>query len=106
MARHALLMNLEEERVAIAIGEDAIHVLPMARGLALAPELLARARPEVARARPPRCPEGLAVHPGDHGHLAGVRLLDHRGNEPVLVPAELVDETHRSSLTATPRPRR
>src|SRR5206468_72424 len=98
VAGHAVLMHLEQERVAIAVRVHAVDVLGVARRLALAPQNLARARPEMALAGPQCRIEGLAIHPGDHQHLAGLRLLDDGGNETVGPPAELF-RAHVSSLT-------
>src|SRR5262249_56677771 len=102
---HALLVYLDEQRVAVAVGEDGLDVLHMPGRLALRPRLAARARPEVCQAAPERRLHGGAVHPGDHQELTGVRLLDDRGNQALGVELELV-ERHGSLRTSTPRPLR
>src|SRR5262249_32281929 len=51
MAGNSLLVDLKEQRVPIAVGVDAVDVLGVPRRLALPPERLARARPEVALTR-------------------------------------------------------
>src|SRR5208282_1644648 len=60
----------------------------MARALALAPELLARARPVADAAGLERLRDRFAVHPGQHQRLAAVMLLRHRGDETVAVEAQ------------------
>ena len=99
MAGDAVLVRLDQERVAIAVGVDPVHVLGVAGRLALAPERAARPRPVVAEPGLERLRERLAVHPRDHEHLAGLGLLDHGGDEPVGVPLELARDAHASILT-------
>src|SRR5262245_21533749 len=78
VAGHALLVNLDQERVAVAVGVDGLDVLDVTGGLALAPGLAARAGPEVRDARRQGGLDGRTVHPGDHQELAGVALLHER----------------------------
>ena len=105
MAGDALLVHLHEQGISVAVGIEAIHVLHVAGRLALPPECPPRAGPEMAAARAQRRLERLPVHPGDHQHLAGLRLLHDGGDEPVGVPAE-IRSAHGSSRTGTPRSRR
>src|SRR5262249_44399690 len=102
---HALLVDLDQERVAVAVGVDGLDVLDVAGSLALPPGLAARARPEVRDARRQGGVDGRAVHPGDHQELAGVVLLHDRRQQALRVEPELV-EGHGSHRTSTPRPRR
>ena len=64
---------------------DVLHV---ARGVALAPVLLAAAAPERRPARGQRPVQRLVVHPADHQHLAGAVLLHDGGDQAVGVPLE------------------
>ena len=102
VAGHAVLVDLHQQRVGVAVGVDALHVLAVARRLPLAPGRLPRTRPEVRETGRERLCHGLAVHPRDHQDLAGVGLLHDGGTQPALVELELV-ERHGSSLTVTPR---
>src|SRR5262245_29845240 len=102
---HTLLVYLDEQRVAVAVGEDGLDVLHVPGRLALRPRLSARARPEVGQAAPECRLHGRPIHPGDHQDLAGVRLLDDCGNQALGVELELV-ERHGSPRTSTPRPLR
>src|SRR5215470_11843036 len=105
VAGDAVLVNLDQERVAVAVGIHRLDVLDVARGLALPPGLAARAGPEVRDARRQGGLDGRAIHPGDHQELAGVGLLHDRRQQALRVEPELV-ERHGSHRTSTPRPRR
>ena len=72
------LLDLEQDRVGVAVDEDLAHVLQMAGGLALHPELAARRAPVGGAAGLERVPPGLAVHVGDHQDLAGRGVLRDR----------------------------
>ena len=88
VARRALLVDLDQEGVAVAVHPDLLHVLPVAGGLALDPVLLPRAAPV---RRPPGAEaavQRLVVHPRQHQHLAGVVLLDDRGHQAGVVARE------------------
>src|SRR4029079_19190676 len=77
VAGRTLLVDLDQERVAVAVEPDLLDPLPVARGLPLHPVLTARPAPE---RRPPggqRAVQRLVVHPAQHQHLAGVVLLHH-----------------------------
>ena len=102
---HTLLVNLDQERVAVAVGVDRLHVLDVARRLTLPPGRAARAGPEVRDTARQGGLDGRAVHPGEHQELASVGLLDDRRQEALSIEAELV-ERHGSLRTSTPRPRR
>ncbi len=45
------LLDLDQERVLVAVIQNILDALDMARGLALLPELLARAAPEPGKSR-------------------------------------------------------
>ena len=70
----------QQHGIAIAIEPQRHDSLDLARGLALAPERLARARPVDGVAGRQRLLDRLTVHPGQHQDLAGVVLLRHRGH--------------------------
>src|SRR4029453_6918557 len=98
VTRDALLMDLHEQRVPIAVRVDAIDVLYVTRGLALPPARLPRARMEEAASSLLGALEGLSVHPGHHQAPAGLGLLDDGRDQSVLVPTQLVGHTHGSTL--------
>ena len=99
-----------QQRVAVAVERGAAHVLDVAGGVALAPVLLARARPEGDAALGQGAAERLGVHPAEHEHLAGVPLLDDRRQQAVVVEARrasstastssVVESRHRTSIPA------
>src|SRR3546814_1588427 len=69
----------------VAVHPQRDQPLGLAGALALAPQLGARARPVAHPAAGQRLHQGLAVHPGDHQHLAAVVLLRHRADEALRV---------------------
>src|SRR5690606_4512569 len=81
----ALLVDEEEQGVAVAVVVGAAHELDLARRLALPPHLLAAAAPEHRAALLQRQPQGLGVHPRHHQHLAGGGVLDDRRDQTALV---------------------
>src|SRR4029453_2786028 len=98
----ALLLDDEQDRVAVAVEADLAHALDMSGGFALAPELFARARPVVRFARRGRAFERFAVHPAEHQHaLRGGVLRDGR-NQVELVPVHVVQPGHQLILISSP----
>ena len=92
----ALLLDDDQDRVAVAVEPDLAHALDVPRLLALVPQLPARARPVVHLARGGGALERVAVHPREGEHLAGVRVLGDRRRQPVGVPADGVEpRAHR-----------
>ena len=83
VAGRALLVDLDQQGVAVAVEPDLLDPLPVAGGLALDPVLLARAAPVRRPAGRQRAGQRLVVHPAQHQHLAGVVLLHHRRHQPV-----------------------
>src|SRR4051812_39151660 len=81
----ALLVDDEQQGVTVAVVVRLAHPLPVARGVALAPLLLAAAAPEDRAPLLQRALEGDLVHPGHHQHLPGRLLLDDGGHQPVVV---------------------
>src|SRR5436309_508370 len=97
----ALLLDHEEHGVAVAVVVRLPYPLPVARGLALAPVLLAGAAPEPASPGGERAAQRLLVHPRELEHLACPLLLDDRGHQAVgveqdLAQVVLVDSDRRS----------
>ena len=81
----------DEQRVGVAVEGRGAHVLHVAGRVALAPVLLTGSRPEGDAALGERAAHRLAVHPAEHEHLAGVLLLDDRGQQPVGVEGRPVE---------------
>src|SRR5581483_4604076 len=81
----ALLLDDEEKDVAGAVVAGGPDVLPVARRVALAPHLLAAARPEHRASLGQRLAQRRLVHPRHHQHLAGALLLHDGRHEPVVV---------------------
>src|SRR5680860_42032 len=81
----ALLVDLDQDGVPVAVQPDLLDPLPMSRGLPLDPVLLTRPGPE-RRTPAGQCPvQRLVVHPAQHEHLAGVVLLYDGRDQAVLV---------------------
>ena len=84
-ATGALLANLQDESVLIAVGQDFLHDLGVAGRGALVPDLLA------AAGKVDRFPdfesfgERFLVHVGDHEDLVAIGILRDRHDETVIV---------------------
>ena len=76
--RLTVLVHQYEQGVPVAVDPDLAHVLAVARGLPLAPELLATAAPEPGPAGGQGATERLLVHIGHGEHLAADGVLHHR----------------------------
>ena len=83
VAGGALLVDLDQQGVAVAVEPDLPDVLPVAGGLALDPVLLPRAAPVRRAAGADGAGQGLVVHPAQHQDLAGVVLLDDGRHQPL-----------------------
>ena len=94
VTRRAGLLDLDQQRIAVAIERDVLHLLRVAAGLALHPELLARAAPEMRLARCDGGFERSAVHPGHHQHATGFLFLDDGRDQPVPVKFQFIVKTH------------
>ena len=66
VAGPARLLDLEKQRVAVAIGEPPQDALRIAAALAFEPQLAARTAPIVHEAGLDRLGKRLAIHPRDH----------------------------------------
>ena len=95
----AVLVDLEQQHVAVAVVVRLAHELAVAAGVALAPHLLAAAAPVDHAPFGERALQGLGVHPRHHQHVAGVGVLGDGRHQPVgveLDPLEIeVDRAHR-----------
>src|SRR3954453_6316528 len=84
----ALLLDLEEQHVAVAVVVRLADPLALAGGLALDPDLLARPAPVRHAAGVERLAQRGCVHPRHHQHLAGAELLRDRRDEAGVVVAD------------------
>src|SRR5439155_4496154 len=87
----ALLLDDEEQRVAVAVVVRLPHPLAIARRVALGPPLLARPAPEHGAARLERLPQRRLVHPRQHQHIAGALLLHDGSDQAVGVVADSIE---------------
>src|SRR5262249_34233026 len=99
--RRALLFDCEEHRVLVAVDEVLADALHVARRAPLHPELVARGAPVGGETRLERMPPGLAVHVGDHQHLAALRVLGDRRQEAA--PLVEIGLRHGRFLPRSPR---
>ena len=83
VAGRALLVDLDQQGVAVAVEADLLDPLAVAGGLALDPVLLAGPAPVRRPAGGQGAVQRLVVHPAQHQHLAGVVLLHHGRHQPV-----------------------
>src|SRR6478672_11490703 len=103
VAGRAHLIDLEQHGVAVAVQPHGVHVLGVARCLALDPMLLPRARVVGGLAGLKRAGQCDVVHPRDHQHLPGAAFLRHRGEQPVGVALQprrdtCVERRHRTTI--------
>ena len=91
MADRPRRMRAHEDRVAVAIRAQLDRVQGVAARLAFAPERVAGPAVEVDLAGALGRLDRVAVHPREHEHCAGTRVLDHRGHQAALVEAHLGD---------------
>ena len=94
VARRAGLLDLDEQHVAVAIERDVPDGLRVAALLALHPEFLARAAPEMRLAGGDGLFQRRAVHPRHHQHAAGFLFLNDRGDQAGGIKFQFVVETH------------
>src|ERR671921_1078400 len=88
VAGRPLLVDEDQQRVAVAVQADVADPLAVPGGLALHPVLAPAARPVGGPAGGEGAVQRLVVHPGDHEHLTGVVLLDDGGDETGGVAAQ------------------
>ena len=98
------LLDLQQDRVVVAVEADLVHLLHVAGLLALAPQLAcasATSRPPRRSPRSARAPRGSSRR---HQHVARCRVLRHRGTRPSPFQRHFVEP--RSTLSRTSMPRR
>src|SRR5262245_41042745 len=94
--RPADLLDLQQDRVGVAVEEDAADLLHVAALFALAPQLVAAATEVAGPPRAQRLVERFAVHPRQHQHLAGVGVLRDRRDQSAGLGK--IDHRARSSV--------
>ena len=90
------LFNFQQHHVVVAIEADFADVLHMAGFLALAPQLVARARPVHAAQGASGFFQRLAVHPRHHQDFTGSRILRNRGHQALRIPFDGVEPVAHS----------
>src|SRR5687767_10242169 len=98
------LLDLEQHRVGVAVQAQLDQLLHVAGFLALAPELLARARPVHRFFSLHGLPQGVAVHPGDGEHSSRRDFLGNNRNQALAIPRDFVEPVLHSR-TSMPRER-
>src|SRR3954452_19705439 len=88
VAGRALLVDQDQQRVAVAVQAHLADPLPVPGGLALHPVLAPAAGPVGGPPGGKGAVQRLVVHPGEHEHLSGVVLLDDGGDQPRRVAAQ------------------
>src|SRR3954454_13013085 len=89
VARGAGGLDEREERVAVAVEAQGLHVLDVARGRALVPQLAAGAAPQVQLAGLAGPGHGFGVGVGEGEHLARAPILHDDRDEPLLVVGDV-----------------
>jgi len=102
VARRAGLLDLDEQHVAVAIERDVLDGLRVAALLALHPEFLARAAPEIRLAGGDGFFQRRAVHPREHQHALGFVFLHDGGNQTLRVKFQFVVKAH-ATVNLPPR---
>ena len=98
------LVDLQQDRVVVAVKADFQHFLGVAGFLALVPQLAPRTRPIHGFASFHRQLQRFAIHPGEHQHIAARRILGDDRGEALLVPFDIVQPVRAvaHSLTSMP----
>src|SRR5690348_15305367 len=76
-------LGLHQHRVFVAVDQHVTNGEPVAGGLALRPQLVARAAEEGHVAGAPGDVPGILVHEADHQYFARLVVLDHRRNQAI-----------------------
>src|SRR5882672_718883 len=100
------LLHLQQDRVGVAVDTHFAHLLRVARLLALAPQLLARARPVDRFLGFSGFLQGFPVHPCNRQHAVRRNILGNNRDQAVPVPWHFVEPAHRfciQSRTSMPR---
>src|SRR6266508_3886677 len=85
------LVDPDEQDVTVAVHPDLLHVLDVAAGLALAPQLVPRTAPEHGPALVQGPLHRFPAHPGHHQHLAVLGVLDDGREQASIVECQSVD---------------
>ena len=99
MARRPGLVDLDEQRVLVAVIQDILDLLDMTGCFPFLPELLSRTAPEPCKSRLHGLSYRSCVHVGDHEHFAGLPVLDHGGNQPFFIILEVFGDFHAGLLS-------
>src|SRR5438105_7113009 len=94
----AELLDLEQHDVVVAVQAQLMHLLDVARLLALVPQAVARAAEVHRLAELCRARERLPVHEGEHQHVVAAELLRNRRYQALRVPLDLIEPVHRGSV--------
>ena len=97
-------LDHQQQRVVVAVGPGLDHPQRVARGLALLPEGLAAAAPEVREPGLGGARDRLGVGPREHQHVAAVAVLCDHGQQAARVEDEPLghrDRHQRSPPAAT-----
>ena len=99
------LLDLDQQRVAVAIEREILNRLRMTAFLTLHPEFLPGPAPEMGFAGGDGFFQRGAIHPRHHQYAPGARFLHNGWNQPVGVEFQFVVKAHflRHSLIANPR---
>ena len=79
--RTANLFDLQDHGIRVAVEPDGLDLLHHAGAFALMPEVLAATAPVMGLTRGEGGLPGIFVHPGEHEHFAGGRILRHSGDK-------------------------
>ena len=85
MTGWSCLIDLDEERVLIAIVQDLCNALNVARGFTFLPELLARTAPKPGETAFHGLLQRCRVHVRDHEDLVCSTVLDDSGDEAFFI---------------------
>ena len=81
----ALRLDLEKDRILIAVGEHLNDPLAVTRNGALPPQFLSRAAPEMRFSRFEGEPKCFAVHIGEHQYRPVARVDNYRRDQALFV---------------------
>ncbi len=94
MTGRSCLLDLDKEGVLVAVIQDVLDPLYVARGLALLPELLARSAPEPRQAGLNRSPQGFRIHVSNHQDFVVLPVLNHGRNKTFFIEFEFIRNFH------------
>ena len=100
MACRPDLLNLDEQRITIAIKSNVFDRLGMPAGFAFHPELLARPAPKMCSAGGYRFFQRSPVHPRHHQHPAIIMILNNRRNQAIAIEFQFFVKVHNCRKSA------